>query len=582
MKYVFVTGGVSSGIGKGVTISSIGHIFGQCGLRVTAVKIDPYLNVDAGTISPDEHGEVFVLCDGGETDLDLGNYERFMDISLTRDHSITTGKIYQEVISRERSGDYLGQTVQVTPHVTNEVQAWIERVSRVPVDGTGQTPDVCLVEIGGTVGDIESSVFLEAVRQFRSSHARDTCIVHVTFVPMLGGSGEQKTKPTQHSVMSLRSAGLHPDVICCRGSLPVGDDIRQKVSATCDIPLENVISVHDAPSVYHVPGILMGQNVHNIVWSSLWGGVGVPVLPVPSTLSRTTLESFTKSPPTSSVSVAIVGKYANSSDPYVSVVSALQHAAMYVGSRVNVSVVDASLFEGGDPDSEMAWEALRRVDGVIVPGGFGSRGIEGKISVLRWAREQKVPVLGICLGFQCMVVEFCRNVMGWEGACSAEHVDEGGKKGATGVTAYPIIVPISVSHTDSGPGSATVVSGANMCTGMSTVIITQCRNGEQSLAHSLYDGVTFIRERHRHRYEVDSSKVTHIRNAGMDFVGVNGTGNRVEILELPREVHPFYMGTQYHPEFTSRPLRPSPPFVGLVMSCIGTKKSRLVSRYTRV
>ena len=559
MKYIFVTGGVSSGIGKGVTISSVGRILKDCGLRVTAIKIDPYLNVDAGTISPDEHGEVFVLDDGGETDLDLGNYERFMDINLTRDHSVTTGKIYQTVLSKERRGDYLGQTVQIIPHVTNEVQAWIERVSQIPVDGTGKSPEVCLVEIGGTVGDMESSIFLEAVRQFQCAHAHDTYIVHVTLVPILGGSGEQKTKPTQQSIVSMRSAGIRPDMICCRGSIEMGDDIRRKISTTCNVPLENVISVHDAPSVYHVPGILMGQNMHNVLWSKL--GTRAPDLDVPRTMVWNLLESFTTSPPTLSVSVAIVGKYADSPDPYVSVVTALQYAAMYSGVNVNVSVLDASLFEG--VHDEKAWQDLRRVDGVIVPGGFGKRGIEGKISVLKWARESKVPVLGICLGFQCMVIEFCRNVMGWPGACSSEHVADG-----EGSTRVPVIVPIPV---DDDTCDTTTVPGTKMCVGLGTIIISQSRLGTQSSAHALYECVTSIRERHRHRYEVDPSKVHHMRRAGLDFVGVDETGTRMEIAELPREVHPFYMGTQYHPEFTSRPLRPSPPFVGLVTSCIGTK-----------
>ena len=421
MKYVIVSGGVVSGLGKGITISSMGRLLQGCGLRVTAIKIDPYLNVDAGTMSPFEHGEVFVLGDGGEGDLDLGNYERFLNIQLTQDHNITTGKVYREVIARERRGDYLGKTVQVVPHITNEIQDWIERVAYIPVDSSGLVADICLIEVGGTVGDIESMIFFEALRQFQFRVGSENLLTSfVSLVPVLGVVGEQKTKPTQHGVKELRSLGLSPSVIFCRSSLPLEDVTKKKISGFCHVPSDNVLSVHDVNNIYHVPLLLEEQNLHMIIVKEL----GLEIvndkslvdnssnsadelvqlhLPDLSTWSEMAhkIDNFSEK-----VSIALIGKYNGLSDSYLSVLKALKHSSIYCEKDLDLVWIDASKLE---EDDEQAWTDLKRVDGVIVPGGFGNRGFEGKMIAANYCRTNKIPYLGVCLGFQALVIEFCRN-----------------------------------------------------------------------------------------------------------------------------------------------------------------------------
>lgn len=553
MKYIFVTGGVVSGLGKGVIISSIGRMLKNCGLKTTSIKIDPYLNTDAGTMSPFEHGEVFVLDDGGEVDLDMGNYERFLDVRLSRDHNITTGKVYQSVILKERRGEYLGKTVQVVPHVTDEIQNWIERVSQIPVDNSKQCPDICLVEVGGTVGDIESSIFLEAMRQFRSRVGHtDTLLVHVTLVPSLGKDGEHKTKPTQQSIRELCSAGLNPDVLCCRSTEMLQESTINKISTFCQIPAPRVLTVYDVNNIYRVPCMLVEQNMHNIIFSHLKFNQldSYPDMTRWDALMNS-VEEFTIP-----VTIAIVGKYTNIHDSYLSVVKALKHAAINFKRDLKIVWIDATDLEDLSKEKypekhSGAWESLKKANGVLIPGGFGHRGVEGKILVARWARETGKPLLGICLGFQCIVVEYCRNVLGWNEANSTEF-DEN--------TPHPVVIFM--------PEVDNTTMGATMRLGSHNTIIRSFSSGEISTSSVLYDGKSEVSERHRHRYEVNPNKIDKIEERGLEFVGRDETGKRMEIVELPRSNHPFYMGTQYHPEFLSRPLEPSPPFIGLIIASI--------------
>jgi len=433
MKYIIVCGGVVSGLGKGVTISSIGRLLQGCGLRVTSIKIDPYLNVDAGTMSPFEHGEVFVLADGGECDLDLGNYERFLSISLTSDHNITTGKVYRSVIGRERRGDYLGKTVQVVPHVTNEIQEWIERVSQIPVDSSGEIPDVCLVEVGGTVGDIESMVFLEALRQFQFRVGPENfCLMFVSLVPVLGSVGEQKTKPTQHGVKELRSLGLSPQVIFCRSTQQLNDITAKKISGFCHVSQDCVLSVHDVHNVYHVPLLLQQQNLHNIISTKM-------NIDFKQSLDIDEWADMAKlvDELTVKVQIVIVGKYTGLQDSYLSVIKACKHAAIACKRDLDLVWVEAAHLEpvsqsqaDADADNDEApitleqydnaWNILRNADGVIVPGGFGNRGFLGKVLAAEYCRSNNKPYLGICLGFQAMVVDYCRNILNWSNSNSEE------------------------------------------------------------------------------------------------------------------------------------------------------------------
>jgi len=540
MKYVIVSGGVLSGLGKGVTASSIGVLLKSAGLRTTSIKIDPYLNSDAGTMSPFEHGEVFVLDDGGEVDLDLGNYERFLDLNLGKDNNLTTGKIFSKVIEAERRGDYLGKTVQVIPHITDEIQNWIERVAHMPADGIDGAPDACIIELGGTVGDIESAPYVEALRQFQFRAGRENVtFVHVSLVPVMGPVGEQKTKPTQHSVKELRGLGITPDILVCRSTEPMTEETKEKLAAFCHVSPDAVMSTHDVPNIYHVPLMLEEQglcNILNIDCNST------------SMLKEWREMAYDLDKLTEDVSIAMVGKYTDLSDAYLSVIKSLQHAAMKVRRKLTINWIEASHLESSwkvknEQDFTAAWGLLKSSDGVLVPGGFGDRGIEGKVVAAQYSRENNVPYLGICLGLQVATIEFCRNVLGISGANSTEF-DEN--------VEYPAVIfmpEISKTHL-----------GGTMRLGSRPTIwqVDDCK------IKRLYGDGDSVDERHRHRYEVNPDIIGEIESAGLKFVGKDETGQRCEIFEL--DGHPYYVGVQYHPEFKSRPGKPSPPFLGLLMA----------------
>jgi CTP synthase len=554
MKYIIVTGGVVSGLGKGVTISSMGRLLQASGLKVTAIKIDPYLNVDAGTMSPFEHGEVFVLKDGGESDLDLGNYERFLGCQLTSRHNITTGKIYRQVILAERKGDYLGKTVQVVPHITDAIQDWIEQVAYLPVydDGDDTPADVCLIEVGGTVGDIESSVFLEALRQFQFRVGTENfCLCFVSLVPIL--SEEQKTKPTQHGVRDLRSLGLSPSIIFCRSSEILSDATKSKISSFCHVPVNNVLSVHDVNNVYHVPGLLESQGLHHILEEVLH----LPPINPDMTSWRRMADSIDETKNT--VSIALIGKYTGFADSYLSVIKALRHASIACEVKLNLEWVEAGLLEDDKEEGhEAAWDKIRNAKGVIVPGGFGQRGWEGKMLAAQYCRENSIPYLGVCLGFQAMITEYCRHVLGWEGADSTEVNKE---------TPHPTVIFM--------PEIDKETMGGNMRLGARNTEFRPMGDGNMSTTQLMYNGAEVISERHRHRYEVNPEKVEAIQQGGLHLPGRDDSGERMEVAELPRSQHPYYVGCQYHPEFTSRPLRPSPPFHGLILAATGQLEAYL-------
>tara|TARA_B100000073_G_scaffold255744_1_gene215747 strand:- start:32 stop:1702 length:1671 start_codon:yes stop_codon:yes gene_type:complete len=545
MKYVVVTGGVLSGLGKGVTASSIGVLLKSAGLRVTSIKIDPYLNSDAGTMSPFEHGEVFVLDDGGEVDLDLGNYERFLDVALTRDNNITTGKVYANVIEKERRGDYLGKTVQVVPHITNEIQEWIERVAHVPADGSSETPDACVIELGGTVGDIESAPFIEALRQFQFRAGKgNVCFVHVSLVPVMGPVGEQKTKPTQHTVKELRGLGIIPDILVCRSEKPLDSETKSKLAAFCHVDEDAVVSAHDVSNLYQIPISLFEQSVLGKVSSHLGFEVpqNLPILDEWKEMADKvdTLEN--------QVRIAMVGKYTGLSDSYLSVIKALQHSAFAVDRKLIIDWIESADLDPNDRTDryEEAWRILKEADGILVPGGFGNRGVEGKIAAANYARVNNVPYLGVCLGLQIATIEFCRNVLNLHGANSAEFDEE------APVHAVVFMPEISKTH-----------MGGTMRLGSKPTpfLVDDCK------IRRLYGDVDYVDERHRHRYEVNPDLIDRIESSGLKYVGKDETGKRCEIMEL--EGHPYYVGTQYHPEFKSRPGRPSPPFLGLLKAACG-------------
>ncbi|MEC7410211.1 MAG: CTP synthase (glutamine hydrolyzing) [Candidatus Thermoplasmatota archaeon] len=545
MKYVVVTGGVLSGLGKGVTASSIGVLLKSAGLRVTSIKIDPYLNSDAGTMSPFEHGEVFVLDDGGEVDLDLGNYERFLDIALTKDNNITTGKVYANVIDKERRGDYLGKTVQVVPHITNEIQEWIERVAHVPADGSSETPDACVIELGGTVGDIESAPFIEALRQFQFRVGKgNVCFVHVSLVPVMGPVGEQKTKPTQHTVKELRGLGIIPDILVCRSEKPLDSETKSKLAAFCHVDEDAVVSAHDVSNLYQIPISLFEQSVLQKV--SVHLGFQVPAkLPI---LDEWRMMADKMDTLEDEVRIAMVGKYTGLSDSYLSVIKALQHSAFAVGRKLQIDWIESTDLDPNDrtDNHEEAWGVLESADGILVPGGFGNRGVEGKIAAANYARVNEVPYLGVCLGLQIATIEFCRNVLNIEGANSAEFDED------APVHAVVFMPEISKTH-----------MGGTMRLGSKPTpfLVDDCK------IRRLYGGVDHVNERHRHRYEVNPDLIEKIEASGLVYVGKDETGKRCEIMEL--NGHPYYVGTQYHPEFKSRPGRPSPPFLGLLKAACG-------------
>jgi CTP synthase len=518
-KFVFVTGGVMSGLGKGITAASTGRLLANAGFDVSVVKIDPYLNVDAGTMNPFQHGEVYVLKDGGEVDLDLGNYERFLDIDMTSENNVTTGKVYREVIERERAGDYLGRTVQVIPHITNDIKRRIREVA----EGT----DVCIVEVGGTVGDIEGMPYLEALRQFAHEQAEeDILFVHVTLVPY-SKNGEQKTKPTQHSVKELRSIGLQPDVLVGRCDDPLEARTKEKIALFCDVPTDAVFSNPDVDDIYEVPLVVEDEGLDEYVMEKL--ALSTDALPEDS--RDNSWRDLVTQDQTGTVDVALVGKY-GLEDAYISIHEALKHAGLAHNVNVETDWVHSEDLADGHNGK------LNGVDAIVVPGGFGSRGTEGKIEAVRHAREQNAPYLGLCLGFQMAVVEYARNVLGLDGAHSAEIDDE---------TPHPVIdiLPEQEGIDDMG---GTMRLGAH---------VTEI--DPATVAHDVYD-TTACTERHRHRYEVNPTYIDDLEAAGLLFSGQSG--RRMEILELPD--HPYFLGTQFHPEFRSRPTRPSPPFVGLL------------------
>lgn len=541
VKYVIVTGGVLSGLGKGVIASSLGVIIQRLGLSVTSVKIDPYLNIDAGTMSPFEHGEVFVLDDGGEADLDLGNYERFLGTVLTSNHNITTGKVYNSVIQKERRGEYLGKTVQVVPHIVNEIQSRIQELSSVAVE-EGKQPDVCIIELGGTVGDIESMPFIEALRQFQFRVGKENFVlIHVSLVPLMG---EQKTKPTQQSVRELRALGLFPDFIAGRCMEPLTDETKQKISLFTHVPTDHVFSVHNVTNIYRVPLLLVEQGIGSALAKCLKLDVSAPDMASWALLADSVDKAADPNIP--SVSIAFVGKYTDLQDSYQSVVWALKHAAVNLGRRLIIEWIEAEDLcdpEGSDKHTK-AWAALRRSDGVLVPGGFGGRGVDGKIEAAKYARTSGKPYLGICLGLQIAVIEFARNVLGWADANSTEFNE--------GCEHKVVVFMPEVSKTHMGGTMRLGKRRTNFTT-------QNCQIAK------LYGSKESIVERHRHRYEVNPDLVPQLEAKGLKFVGVDDEKTRMEILEL--EGHPYYVGVQFHPEFKSRPLAPSPPFVGLILAC---------------
>ncbi|XP_033221884.1 CTP synthase-like isoform X2 [Belonocnema kinseyi] len=514
MKYILVTGGVISGVGKGVIASSFGTILKHCGIHVTSIKIDPYINIDAGTFSPYEHGEVYVLDDGGEVDLDLGNYERFLDVTLHKDNNITTGKIYQSVIEKERRGEYLGKTVQVVPHITDAVQEWVERVANHSVSEDGNKPE-----------------------------PRST--------------GEPKTKPTQSSVRELRGLGLSPDLIICRSENPIGDTIKDKISNFCHVPPEQVITIHDLSSIYRVPLLMESQGVIPFLSDRLQLNVGIQQ---PRNFMRKwrdlaeRIEHLRKE-----VVIALVGKYTKLEDSYASVTKALQHASVQVGYKLKLKYIEACNLEKTKLQSDPviyyeAWQQLCKSDGVVVPGGFGKRGMEGKIKACKWCRTNNTPFLGICLGMQAAVIEFARDVLHLSNANSTEIDNE---------TENPLV--IDMPEHNQGQMGGTMRLGKRRTR----------FSGENSVIKQLYGNKNSVEERHRHRYEINPKYVGDLQAAGMKFVGHDEQSERMEIVEL--EGHSYYVATQYHPEYLSRPLKPSPPFLGLILASVGKLKSYLSS-----
>ena len=535
-KHLFVTGGVASSLGKGLTASSLGRLLVARGIRVTMQKLDPYLNVDPGTMNPFQHGEVFVTDDGSETDLDIGHYERFLDRNLHGSANVTTGQVYSRVIARERRGEYLGETVQVIPHITNEIK---ERILAM----AGPDIDLVITEVGGTVGDIESQPFLEAIRQIRQNVGRDNVFyLHVSLVPYIGPSGELKTKPTQHSVAALRSIGIAPDAIVLRSDRQIPEGVKKKISLMCDVDSEAVVAAVDAPSIYDIPKVLhsegldayvvkrLGFDCHDVVWGD-WD---------------TLLEKVHH--PKHHIKVGLVGKYIDLPDAYLSVSEALR-----AGGFANLAKIEIFWIASDECETaEGAKKHLQGVDAICVPGGFGIRGIEGKVGALKFARENKIPTLGLCLGLQCMVIEAARNLAGIKDAISAEFSDSG--------------TPVIATMDD----QKDVVSGKGDMGGTMRLGLYKADLLAGSVVAMTYDS-TEVSERHRHRYEVNNKYREQISSAGLVFSGMFRERDLVEFVELPKEVHPYYVGTQAHPELRSRPTRPHPLFIGLIAAAVAAK-----------
>lgn len=533
-KHIFVTGGVASSLGKGLTASSLGNLLTARGLRVTMQKLDPYLNVDPGTMNPFQHGEVFVTDDGAETDLDIGHYERFLDTNLKGSANVTTGQVYSTVIAKERRGEYLGDTVQVIPHITNEIKSRIRRMA-------GPNIDVVITEVGGTVGDIESLPFLEAVRQIRHEVGRDNVFfLHVSLLPYIGPAGELKTKPTQHSVAALRNIGIQPDAIVLRADRPVPASIKQKISLMCDVDSDAVVAAVDAPSIYDIPRVLHSEGLDAYVVRRL----DLPFRDVNWDRWDDLLRRVHH--PKGEVTIGLVGKYIDLPDAYLSVTEAIRAGGFSNECRVHLRWVSSD--ECATPAG--AAKNLADLDGVCVPGGFGVRGIEGKLGALTYARENKIPTLGLCLGLQSMVIEFARNIVGLQNANSVEF-DES--------TPHPVVATMADQRD--------VVSGERDMGGTMRLGLYPAKLLEGSLAMSIY-GEPYIEERHRHRFEVSNSYRDQLSEAGLVFSGTSPDGRLVEFVELPPEVHPFYIGTQAHPELRSRPTKAHPLFARLIAAAI--------------
>ncbi len=538
-KHIFVTGGVASSLGKGLTASSLGQLLTSRGLRVTMQKLDPYINVDPGTMNPFQHGEVFVTEDGAECDLDIGHYERFLDRELSADANVTTGKVYSRVIARERRGEYLGDTVQVIPHITNEIKEQILAMSAP--DRDGNRPDIVITEIGGTVGDIESLPFLEAARQVRHELGRENVFyLHVSLIPYLAPSGELKTKPTQHSVAALRNIGIQPDALVCRADRPIPDSMKRKISLMCDVDAEAVIACPDAPSIYDIPKVLFDEGLdayvvrrlntsfHDVDWK-VWGDL----------LDRV-------HEPTETVRIALVGKYIDLPDAYLSVTEALRAGGFGNRARVEIKWVSADEVE----TVHGAEKVLADVQGVLVPGGFGVRGLDGKLGALTYARTHGIPTLGICLGMQCMVIEIARSVGGLADANSTEFDPQ---------TAHPVIATMAEQ--------VDIVAGAGDMGGTMRLGAYPALLDKGSLMAEIYGG-TEVSERHRHRYEVNNAYREMLEKSGLRLSGMSPDRNLVEFVELDRELHPFFVATQAHPEFKSRPTKPHPLFRSFVKASL--------------
>ncbi|WP_437582143.1 CTP synthase [Paramicrobacterium sp. CJ85] len=542
-KHIFVTGGVVSSLGKGLTAASLGNLLTARGLRVVMQKLDPYLNVDPGTMNPFQHGEVFVTDDGAETDLDIGHYERFLDINLTQAANVTTGQVYSTVIQKERRGEYLGDTVQVIPHITDE----IKRRMRLQATETPK-PDVIITEVGGTIGDIESQPFIEAARQVRHELGRDNVFfVHVSLVPFMGASGEQKTKPTQHSVAALRSIGIQPDALVLRSDRPVTESNKRKIALMCDVDERAVVNTVDVPSIYDIPSTLHDQGLDAYIMRSLDLSAG----DVDWTRWNTVIEAVHH--PKDEVTIGIVGKYIDLPDAYLSVTEAIKAGGFAHNAAVSLVWIpsdECSTQEG-------AAKALAEVDGICVPGGFGIRGIEGKLGALTYARENGIPTLGLCLGLQCMVIEYARNKAGLAGASSTEFDED---------TEFPVIATMAEQIEIIAEGDL----GGTMRLGL-----YQAKLAEGSIVAELY-GAGEASERHRHRYEVNNAYREQIADAGLVFSGTSPDDKLVEYVELPRDVHPFYVATQAHPELRSRPTDAHPLFAGLVAASLDRHKSSLL------
>ena len=539
-RHIFVSGGVASSLGKGLTAASLGNLLRARGLRVVMQKLDPYLNVDPGTMNPFQHGEVFVTEDGTETDLDIGHYERFLDINLSKAANVTTGQIYSTVIAKERRGEYLGDTVQVIPHITDEIKRRMRlQANEEPI------PDVIITEIGGTVGDIESQPFLEAARQIRHDVGRDNVFfVHVSLVPYLGPSGELKTKPTQHSVAMLRSIGIQPDAIVCRSDRALPDSIKKKIALMCDVDIRAVVNAADAPSIYAIPTVLDNEGLDAYIINSLSLKAGE----IDWTRWSSVLSAVNE--PKHEVTIALVGKYIELPDAYLSVTEALRAGGFAHQAKVNIRWVASDLCES----EEGAANHLANVDGICIPGGFGVRGIEGKLGALKFARENKIPTLGLCLGLQCMVIEFARNVIGLEDASSTEF-DPKAK--------HPVIATMAEQIDILAAGEM----GGTMRLGS-----FEAKLSKGSIVAEVY-GSNEVTERHRHRYEVNNSYREQLTAGGMVISGTSPDGSLVEFVELSKADHPYFVATQAHPEFKSRPNRAHPLFIGLVKASLERQES---------